>query len=350
MKRIPLLVTAFALSWATPALGDEAERSWQVDPDVRVDIEIISGRIEIKGWNRDEVRVRARGAGRNSLEVEASPDWISIRAPRGGQRWFEWSGGIDVDLDVRVPRRSRLRAKTINGPIKAEDVEGIVDFQSANGRIEVKGETRDARLETVNQNIKFEGDGGRVDAHTIGGSIELKGVADEVIASTMNGSIKVEGGTFDRIELSTMSGSIELEAALAPRGRAQLKTYSGSVKLKLPDDTSARFDVQSFSGQIETEFGNGTRSSGNFGNRRRLDFEAGDGEGRIVIETFSGQVRIEKGGRRRGARLRGNDYPPLPEFFGPLSVRRPSSHPTRPLAPRSHFDQRLRELRAARNR
>ena len=161
---------------------DELENSWAVDSDPRIDVEIVNGRIEVRGWDKNEVRVEARGVGAARLEVDASRGWISIRVPQGFGL-LPWNfGGAEVDLELRVPFMSRLEARTINGPIRARKVGGTVSFYSVNGKIEVEGSPREVDLETVSQDIEFRGEGSSAIAKTISGSIEMRGLSGEVNA------------------------------------------------------------------------------------------------------------------------------------------------------------------------
>jgi DUF4097 and DUF4098 domain-containing protein YvlB len=291
---------AWALA-AGAARADTLERSFAVEPDVRVEIELPSGRIEIRGGDANEVRVRASG----ELEIEAARSGrrVSIRAPSG---WGRWGGGASVDLEVELPRKSRIGARTGNGAIEAEGVEGELSLHSANGRIEVRGAPEEAYLETMNAGIAFEGERSEVVARTLNGGIELEGVSGTVEASTMSGPIRVAGDAIERAELRTMSGEIELEGSLAEGARVAARTYSGRVRLRLPADTSARFDIQSFSGGVESDFSafdvEDDRRGWRHGPGRRRSFVIGEGDARISIESYSGGVRIERGGG--SARLR----------------------------------------------
>jgi DUF4097 and DUF4098 domain-containing protein YvlB len=279
--------------WHVQVQKDRNSEVEQVDSDVRVDIEIISGRIEIEGWSKDEVRIRTRGKGVDALDIDSDADWVSIRGTRAGVGWLPFPiSGVDVDLRIDVPKGSHIRAKTINGPIRVRDIEGRLSLHAANGKIDVKGEPIEAHLETVNASIDFKGKDSRVDARTVNGRIDLRGVKGEVVASTMNGSIRVRGDVVDRVDLRTLAGSIDLEVELAPGARAHAKSYNGSITFTLPEDTSARFDVQSFSGSIRNELGAGGSSSSRGRPGQRVDFEAGDGDGLVTIDTFSGSVRI----------------------------------------------------------
>jgi hypothetical protein len=294
------LVLSALWAWGLPAdaLGDDAlERVFEVAPDVRVDIEILSGKIELKAIDASQVRVRAKGG----IEVDGSRRRVSLRAPSMG--WLPWGRGMDVDLEVEVPRESRITARIINGGIKAEGMEGELFLHAANGAIEVKGAPQEAHLETMNAAIKFEGDRSEVVAKTLNGEIELKGVSGEVEASTVSGRIRVEGDEIERAELRTMTGEIELDSSLAKGARVEAKTYSGAVRLRLPENTSARFDVQSFSGGVHSEFASPLSDDDSGygpwhpGARHRRSFVVGDGDARISIESFSGGVKIEEGGR-----------------------------------------------------
>jgi DUF4097 and DUF4098 domain-containing protein YvlB len=283
----PLLLLAASASGAS---GKDDGQIWPAEPDIRVDIEIIAGDIEIEGWERNEVRVRTRGGGQGSLGIEASPDWISVRAP-GPRGWFGGAG--EVDLRIELPVGSRVRAKSINGAIDIRNVHGTVTAHATNGDIEVEGAPREANLETLSSNIELTGKAGRVVARTVSGSIEIEGVSEEVEATTMSGSIQVEAGTLRRVDLRTLSGSIELEAALAPNARVHLETHSGSIEIALPSKISAHFDVQTFSGGIDNEFEVQPRSRALGGVGRRLDFQVGEGDALVTIKTFSGGVEIE---------------------------------------------------------
>jgi len=299
MTRTSGWLATLLLLAAGASAADERDdaRTWSVDPDVRVDIEIIAGDIEIEAWQRNEIRVRAQGGGRASIGIEASPDWISIQAP-GPRGWLGGAG--EVDLRIELPEGSRVRAKSINGSIDVKGVRGSVTAHATNGDIEVEGAPREATLETLSSNIQLKGRAGRVAARSVSGSIQLEGVSEEVEATTMSGRIRVEGDDIERAELRSMAGDIEIEASLAPRARIYAKTFSGQVRLRLPEDTSARFDVETFSGGIHSEFvgriGGDARGDdwSPHGPGQRIRFVVGEGDARIAIDSFSGGVRIER--------------------------------------------------------
>jgi DUF4097 and DUF4098 domain-containing protein YvlB len=280
---------------ALAASAQEFEQTFAVEPDVRLDVEIVSGRIELRGSDAAELRVRANG----ELRVDGSRRRISVRAPATGLR--PWANQAEIHVEIDLPRASRITARAINGRIEARGVDGELDLHAANGRIEVEGAPREAYLETMNAPIQFRGRRSAVVAKTINGEIELQGVSGEVEANTVSGRIRVDGEDIERAELRSMAGEIELTGSLAKRARVSARSFSGPVKLKLPGGTSARFEVQSFSGGIESEFTarlDTEESERGFGRRgpggRPHSFVVGDGDARISIESFSGGVKIEE--------------------------------------------------------
>jgi len=285
--------------WSGAVRADPFEQTLVVEPDVQVEVEIVSGKIGLRGIDANELRVRANG----ELRVDGSPHRVSLRAPSGG--WRPWARPTEVEVEIELPRQSRISARAINGEIEAEAVTGELDLHSANGKIQVEGAPREAYLETMNAPIKFQGERSSVVAKTLNGAIELEGVSGEVEAHTVSGPIRVEGEAIERAELRTMAGPIELETSLAKGARVSARSFSGPVKLILPGGTSARFEVQSFSGAIESEFTSrlaGDDGAGHgFGPHhgsggRPLSFVVGDGDARISIESFSGGVKIEESG------------------------------------------------------
>jgi DUF4097 and DUF4098 domain-containing protein YvlB len=275
-------------------LDGNGERTFAVKSDVRIQIELVSGDIEIKAWHRDEVRVRIDDDDVDAIDIDAGRKRVEIGSSGRRRSAFDWlANGLDVDVELLVPTKSRIEARTTNGEIHVEGVEGTLDLNSANGAIEVRGGAEEARLETINGSIEFEGLESRVDARSVNGSIKLKGVAGDLYASAISGSIRVEGGLLERVEMKTLSGSIELKGRLAQRARVTIKSFSGSVRLELPSDTSARFDIQSFSGGIRNELvTTESRSDGSGG--QSLEFSTAEGDARVSIESFSRGVEIRK--------------------------------------------------------
>ena len=174
--------------------------------DGRLSLDNVNGRIEIIGWNRDEVVIKAvkRGKTRESveavqIEVEARSGRIAIHTRQPASRfWFWWRrDNVSVDYTIQVPQRARLEKITsVNGKIVIERVDGDVEATTVNGEVKTKGAAGNVKLSTVNGSVAAEldslGGGQSVSLETVNGRIEvtLPAAADaEVSATAVNGSI-----------------------------------------------------------------------------------------------------------------------------------------------------------------
>ena len=183
----------------------------------RLTLDNINGRIEIAGWDRNEVVIKAlkHGKTRESIEatkitVNSSPDEIVIHTeqPSGSTSfssiwsWFnnDKRNAATVDYAIQVPQNARLKnISSVNGRIVIEDVSGDIKASTVNGETQVKDATGGLKLSTVNGRIEAEltslGGSQSVSFSTVNGHIEATLPANanaEVSASTVNGGISSE--------------------------------------------------------------------------------------------------------------------------------------------------------------
>jgi tRNA A-37 threonylcarbamoyl transferase component Bud32 len=183
----------------------------------RLSLGNVNGRIEIAGWDRNEVVIKAlkHGKTRESVEaakiiVNSSPDEIVIHTEQPSSvtgfpwswLWFKNSKRNDavVDYAIQVPQSARLKnISSVNGRIVIEDVSGDIEASTVNGQMQVQGAGGNLKLSTVNGRIEAEmaslGRGQSVSLDAVNGQLEaiLPSNADaEVSASTLNGGISSE--------------------------------------------------------------------------------------------------------------------------------------------------------------
>ena len=134
MRRMGILaigVIAGVGAWADISV----DRRVDADSDGEVSIELISGTIDVSGWDRDEVEVRGTmGEDVKRLEIDADGDETKIEVvlpdksdrPRNAQLWAR--------LQIRVPANSRLAIEVISAPITIESVRGErIEIESISG-------------------------------------------------------------------------------------------------------------------------------------------------------------------------------------------------------------------------
>ena len=195
----------------------EFNRTLPLSAQGRLRLDNVNGRIEIAGWNRNEVVIRALKHGKTQesveateIKVDASPDEISIHTQEPSHKngssgfwsWFGDSGNnkATVDYAIQVPRHAGLaNVSSVNGQVEIDDVGGDIEASTVNGQVQVQGVAGSLKLSTVNGRIETElvslGGGQSVSLTTVNGAIEatLPVNADvKVTADTVNGGMSSE--------------------------------------------------------------------------------------------------------------------------------------------------------------
>jgi len=201
-----------------------------------------NGGVSVKGWDRNEVLVRARIQTAASTQSEADELAKQIRIETGGGKIFaegpehrkdyNWN----VSYEIFVPRRSDLSLEAYNGGISIADVSGRIEFTGHNGGVVLKRVGGLVRGGTTNGGVVVELDGARWDGETLDVKTTNGGIVMSVPenysahleTSTVNGHLSVDFPV-------TVQGRITRELAVnlgsgGPTVRAM--TTNGGVKIK----------------------------------------------------------------------------------------------------------------------
>ena len=180
----------------------------------QVRLDNVSGRIEIAGWDRNEVAIRALKHGKVQESVEtvkinvtSSPDEILIHTEmphnENGFSWSRlWSGNwaednAVVDYALQVPHNVKLKSvSSVNGNIVIEDVLGDIEASTVNGKAQITGAAGSLKLSSVN---------GRIDA-----GLNSLDRGQSVSLSTVNGHIEatLPSTANARVSATTVNGGI----------------------------------------------------------------------------------------------------------------------------------------------
>lgn len=224
--------------------GDEhhclvLETTMQSD-GIRID-DLTNGGVEVKAWDGDDIRIRARVVGRADESSRARELAESVRLRIDGN---------DIETD---------------GARTGRDESWFVSY-----RIDVPRET-DLDLETTNGGIHIEGVHGQLRFHTSNGGVTLIGVGGDVEGRTSNGGVRVD------LTGSTWEG----------RG-LDVSTSNGGVRIRVPDSYNAVLETGTTNGGIDVDFPvQMTRHS-----RRQMTLELGNGGPELRVTTTNGGVRI----------------------------------------------------------
>jgi DUF4097 and DUF4098 domain-containing protein YvlB len=235
-------------------------------PDLR--LSTFDGSIELRSSDRQDVvvEIEKRGATKedvDALQVTSTQDGnrieVEVKRPRTeALSGFGFHQSSSARLIVSVPRRSDVNARTGDGSIRADGLDGRVDLHTGDGSITVeRGE-------------------GTLDLDTGDGGVDVSGKLTAVKMHTGDGSItyRAEPGT-------VMSDQWEIT------------TGDGGVALYLPSDFGAELDVHTGDGTIANDLEVSSAAQGDrTENRRSLRGRLGSGGKLLRIRTGDGSVRL----------------------------------------------------------
>jgi DUF4097 and DUF4098 domain-containing protein YvlB len=265
LKRGVLIVMLTCVAWATGVAQKEETRdslacrdNWQnsklvshceikeqtlaaTDSTISVDGRV-NGGVSIRGWDRNEILVRARIQAVGTTQAEADELARQIRIETAGSKIFAsgpenrndhwWS----VSYEVFVPHRSNLSLKTNNGGISITDVSGRLEFSALNGGVSLKKVGGNVRGGTTNGGINVElsgdrWDGEALDVNTTNGGVSMsipENYSAHLETGTVNGRLNIEFPV-------TVQGNITRELAVnLGSGGATIRamTTNGGVKIR----------------------------------------------------------------------------------------------------------------------
>ena len=172
-----------------------------------------NGGISVKGWDQNQILVRARVQAGAPTMAEAEALGKQVRIETSGakihaagpesKRDYHW----DVSYEVFVPRRSDISLETHNGGIAIADVNGKIDFTALNGGVVLKRVGGAVRGSTTNGGLMIELSGDRWD----GESMDV---------STTNGGVimSVPENYSAHIETGTVNGGVNTEFPVTVKG------------------------------------------------------------------------------------------------------------------------------------
>jgi hypothetical protein len=213
-----------------------------------------NGGVFVRGWDRNDVHVRARvtAYARTADEARAIAREVRLttqngivradgpRRDNGGwsRRWRDRESW-HVSYEIQVPRTARVNVDATNGGIIVENVRGTIDAETTNG------------------------------------GLMLYDVAGDVRGRATNGGVIIE-----------VAGDKWQGTGL------DVSTTNGGVRLFLPSDYSAELEARAVNGGISVEFP--MTVQGLINNRREIRGTIGSGGPRLRVATTNGGVQIRR--------------------------------------------------------
>jgi hypothetical protein len=264
------------LANASPRVGTAAERQQPSADQVTVplsdaarpaliDVSLVQGSITVRGANRKDVLVTARGTeDRPSRRID--PDATGMRRipQTAGFRITEDANRVKISSDspnrsmtfeIEAPARTNLKLHTVNGgEILVENIEGDLDISNVNG------------------------------------GITLNNVAGTVNAGTTNGEVRASltRVTVDKaMAFTSLNGKVDV--TLPPSTKANLRLRSDH------GDVYSDFDVQLAAAAPVVEENRGSNGRYRISRNRSIVGAINGGGPEFELRTFNSNVYVRKG-------------------------------------------------------
>jgi hypothetical protein len=308
-----ILASALCTGFSSPRLlaATPIDQTRALDPQGRVEIDNLKGRIQVRSWPRNEVHISGSlGEGVEKLVIEGDHDHLVVRVQYPKQLGL-WRGGRSgpSDLVLQVPLRANLDIQSVSGDVDVDGVApGHLRIETVSGNVVATGAPQHADINSVSGDLRVTVNSADVKVGTVSGDVALAGrLNGQVHGETVSGKLSINSASINPtsidstsinsmgervrwLSIGTVSGDVTVHAGLADDGEIKSESVSGDIHLYLPKTLSARVSGKSFSGTLRApgakirkeEFGPGSSFEQGYGN----------GAGKIRIETFSGDAEL----------------------------------------------------------
>lgn len=274
---------------ASAQAGESVHRTAAAPPAGDVRINNVSGEIRVRGWDRDEVDVRAElGGGVERLDVIERTGGVDVKVVLPS---FSFRDG-SADLDIRVPARSRVEISAVSADVSVEDHRGDTRIQVVSSDVNVQAGGQFLEAQSVSGDVSVDGDDadGRARVRSVSGDVRLTHYSGEVEAGSVSGDVTLQLDRVRSARLSTTSGDVRLSGSLIPGARIEAEAVSGDVVLDFEGDGSANAEIESHSGEIGGCYAQRVVRRHEHGPGRILQLD-GKPDGAIIrVKTLSGDV------------------------------------------------------------
>ena len=214
-----------------------------LDPRGRIEIDNLKGRIQVRAWNRNEVRITGSlGEGVEKLVVDGDRDHLVVRVqyPKHIGAWRGDRTG-PTDLQLQVPLQADLDIESVSADIDVDGVApGEFDVDTVSGNVVAAAAPKSADINSVSGDLQVTLNSRDVKVETVSGDVRLQGRLDgEVHGETVSGALSIDSRSqapAQAVNVATVSGDTDLRVALADGGEIKAETVSGDIRVSPAED------------------------------------------------------------------------------------------------------------------
>ena len=292
IRPLATLCALCALPLAALAGSGSVDRKVNADPKGEVQISNVSGTVDVRAWDRNEIQVSGQiGEDVERVDVDSSPGRTVIKVI------LPHNSGNDgeANLTVQVPSMSSLEVSAVSADVSSHGVLGTQRLKTVSGEIkaEVAGDESEVRTVSGDLTVRASGKPIALRVSSVSGSLDLTNGAGKLDVVTVSGDAHLQMGDTSEVTARTTSGELELRARLLRDARVSVEGVSGDVTLRLANAGGLTTELESFSGDIHGCLAeNDVEHVSKYGPGVRLNKRVGEGSARVRAKTLSGDIEI----------------------------------------------------------
>jgi len=292
---LPAAIALFASAWACG--GDSAtsfEREVAADAKGVVEVTSTAGTIDVSGWDRAAVSVKAElGEGVDHVEVTSAGNHTVVHVVLRSHYGSGWNHD-ETHLRVKVPKDSELHASSVSANVTSSGVLGTQRLKSVSGDITAEIGPSDVEAKSVSGSLKLRGHGqpARLYVSTVSGDVTVSHAAGELETTSVSGEITAQLDSARSVRARGTSGDIHVEAHFARGADFDAQTVSGDLKLRGTFEDGFEYEAQSLTGDISDCFNVQAERSSQYGPGQKLRGTRGAGSAHVRMKSMSGEIGL----------------------------------------------------------
>jgi len=294
-KLLPATIALFASAWCCG--GDSPtnfEREVAADAKGVVEVTSTTGTIDVSGWDRAAVSVKAElGAEVDHVEVTSSGNHTVVRVILRSHSGSGWNHD-ETHLRVRVPKDSELRVSSVSANVTSAGVSGIQRLKTVSGDMVAEIGPADIEAKSVSGSLKLRGHGqpARLHISTVSGDVELAHAAGDLEMTTVSGEITAQLDPAHSVRARSTSGDVHFEGRLTRGADFEAQTVSGDLKVRATFEDGFQYEAQSVTGDISDCFNVQAERTSQYGPGEKLSGTRGAGSAHVRLKSMSGEIEL----------------------------------------------------------
>jgi len=278
-------VTVLVLGTGSLRAQTSVDSTFNVGRSPRLSVQSMSGTVEIRSWNRSQIRVQAEFE-RARVEFDANPNQVTVRT-------VSRRGNSDVDYKVNVPAGTAVDVNGISVDTDISGVCGSLTVNTVSGNIQLQCLEGEGQIQTVSGDVTVRDARGPLEINATSGDIDVQGARASVTAHNVSGDVSLTDIAGNDVDVETVSGDVEYSGRVLDGGRYRLAAHSGDVTLHVTGALNATVTVSTFSGDFASDFPIELQPGSHVS--REWEFKQGTGSARIRLNSFSGTINLRRG-------------------------------------------------------